>query len=240
MKHQSDNMGSRVLEYSGGQPVRDQAGDHRTDSPEALKDNQEEAIRGLVSVIMPVYNTEKELLTAAIRSVQGQTYEKLELIVVDDGSEKKCAELCDMLADEKTRVYHMENSGVSAARNKGIQESFGEYIAFIDSDDTMVSNAIEAMLAQIEDVDFISCGCKHVRTITNSELAVMQGSEVKDQNDCIEYLCYMNPKYGHIETNAIWGKLYRRCVIGDLRFDTEMIMAEDFKFNFDYCQRRIF
>ena len=83
----------------------------------------------------------------------------------------------------------------------------------------------------------MSCGCKHVHTITNSKPVVLRGSEIKDRNGCIEYLCYMSPKYRNIETNAILGKLYRKCVIGDLRFDTDMIMAEDFMFNFDYVMK---
>ena len=132
-----------------------------------------------MSVIMPVYNTKNDLLRASIRSIQGQTYELIELIVVDDGSEKRCAELCDMIADEKTKVYHIENAGASAARNKGINESSGEYIAFIDSDDMMAPNAIEVMVAQIEGVNFVSCGCKHVHTITNSKQAVLRESELK-------------------------------------------------------------
>ncbi|WP_049962461.1 glycosyltransferase family 2 protein [Oribacterium sp. FC2011] len=229
--------GFKSLGILGGYRLCDQAGDNRTDSPENFQENQEETVQGLVSVIMPVYNTEEDLLRASIRSIQGQTYEMMELIVVDDGSEKQCAELCDTIADEKTRVYHIENAGASAARNKGINESSGEYIAFIDSDDTVAPNAIEVMVAQIEGVNFVSCGCKHGQTITNSKHAVMRGSEIKDRNDCIEYLCYMSPKFGHIETNAIWGKMYRRCVIGKLRFDTDMIMAEDFKFNFDYIMK---
>jgi len=192
-----------------------------------------------VSVIMPVYNTPSDLLDAAVKSIVSQTYENWELIIIDDASEKICADLCDQFAEEDKRVQvsHIDNVGVSGARNTGINKCSGEYIAFIDSDDTMSPNAIEVMVAQIKGVNFVSCGCKHVHTITNSKPAVLRGSEIKDRNGCIEYLCYMSPKYGHIETNAIWGKLYRRCVIGDLRFDTDMIMAEDFKFNFDYVMK---
>ena len=71
-----------------------------------------------MSVKMSVYNTENDLLRASIRNNQGQTYKMIELIIMDNGSEMKCTELCDMLADERTRVYHIENEGVSATRNK--------------------------------------------------------------------------------------------------------------------------
>ena len=125
---------------------------------------------------MPVYNTENDLLQASIRSIQGQTYEMIELIVVDDGSEKRCAELCYTIADDRTRVFHIENAGASAARNKGNNERSSEYIAFIDSDDTMAANANEVMVAQIEGVNFVSLGCKHIHTITNSKPAILRES----------------------------------------------------------------
>ena len=80
----------------------------------------------LITVIIPAYNVEP-YIEKCILSVVNQSYNRLEIIVVDDGSEKTCAELCDMIADERTKVYHIENSGVSAARNKGIEESSGEY-----------------------------------------------------------------------------------------------------------------
>lgn len=225
------------MEYSGGYSVCDQTGDYRLDSPELVQEDKTKTVRKLVSVIMPVYNTDEELLRAAVQSVQLQTYQNLELIIIDDGSESQCAELCDNIADDRTRVLHIKNSGVSVARNRGIDESRGEFIAFIDSDDTMAENAIAVMVEQIERVDFVTCGCKHVHSINNPFPAVMNGYEILNQSNCIEYLCYMNPKYGHIETNAIWGKLYRRDIIGYLRFDTDIVMAEDFIFNFEYITK---
>jgi len=204
------------------------------DLAENVQKEKVKTVGGLVSVIMPVYNTDEELINVAVQSVQRQTYKNLELIIIDDGSEWQCAKFCDGIVDHRTRVIHINNSGVSVARNKGIDIAKGEYIAFIDSDDKMDENAIEVMVSQMEGVDFVSCGCKHVLNTNESLSAVMQECEVLKQMDCIEYLCYMNPKFKHIEPNAIWGKIYRRDIIGDLRFDTDMVMGEDFKFNFDY------
>lgn len=224
------------MEYSGGYSVCSEAGDNRADSPEAVQENKAKTIRGLVSVIMPVYNTQKELLKAAVSSVLEQSYHELELIIVDDGSEKTCAILCDELAaqDDRANVIHIKNAGASTARNYGIEESRGEYIAFIDSDDTMAVNLLQEFINQIGDVDFVMCGCKHIRTIQCGEYAEINGQRTLKHKECIECLCYMNPPYDHIETNAIWGKLYRRSLMGNIRFDQSMIMAEDFKFNFDY------
>ncbi len=237
MKQQSNINSSGDLERVGKVPLRDQTRDYWIDSTEVVQEDKRKTVRDLVSVIMPVYNTEVKLLEAAIQSVQRQTYQNLELIIIDDGSEWKCARQCDEYADDRTKVLHIQNSGVSIARNKGIDESAGKYIAFIDSDDTMDENAISVMVRHIEGVDFVVCGCRHVQDLDNPLTAVMQESEILNQSGCIEDLCYMNPKYNHIETNAIWGKLYRRDLIGNLRLDVDMILAEDFKFNFDYIMK---
>ena len=90
----------------------------------------------LISVIIPVYNTEK-YLSECVNSVLAQTYNKFELILIDDGSKDNSGDICDWYAaqDNRIRVIHQTNSGVSNARNKGINEANGIYIAFIDSDD---------------------------------------------------------------------------------------------------------
>ncbi len=89
-----------------------------------------------ISVIVPVYNI-KEYLPRCVRSITAQTYQNLELILVDDGSTDGTAALCDELAkeDQRIRVFHKENGGSSSARNLAIQQARGEYLAFVDSDD---------------------------------------------------------------------------------------------------------
>lgn len=187
---------------------------------------------------MPVYNTETSLLWAAAESVLEQSYECIELLIIDDGSNDDCATDCNSIAasDSRVRVKHVMNGGVSIARNTGIDISKGEYIVFIDSDDTMVPNAIEVMVNKIQESDFVVCGCRHTNvTLRNSE--ILQGSKTCNTKESINYLCYMNFPYEHIETNAIWGKLYRKEKIGNLRFESDMVMAEDFKFNFEYIMK---
>ncbi len=193
----------------------------------------------LVSIIMPVYNTPSNLLTAAVKSVMLQTYEKIELIIVDDGSEKSCADVCDRLAaeDNRIRVFHNENSGVSVVRNIGLNKSKGEYIAFLDSDDTMMLNTLQVMVEHIKGVDFVTCGCNHVKQTVMGGKANLYNMVTIRSEKCIDYLCYMYSPYSHIETNAIWGKLYRKKLLKDLRYDESMVMGEDFKFNFDYITK---
>lgn len=102
----------------------------------------------LISVIVPVYNT-KEYLPRCVTSILNQTYQNLELLLVDDGSTDGTGALCDALAqtDERIRVFHKENGGSSSARNLGIAKANGVYLGFIDSDDYIDSDMYERLLA---------------------------------------------------------------------------------------------
>ena len=95
----------------------------------------------LISIIIPVYNAEK-YLTACIDSVLAQTYSNIEVILVNDGSKDSSGKICDTYKyqDTRTKVIHLENGGVSRARNIGINACNGDYLCFIDADDTVVSD----------------------------------------------------------------------------------------------------
>lgn len=96
----------------------------------------ENALAPLISVVVPIYNVEPYLMRC-VKSVQGQTYQNLEIILVDDGSPDRCGEICDELAkaDERIIVIHKQNGGLSDARNAGAQAATGKWITFVDSDD---------------------------------------------------------------------------------------------------------
>lgn len=91
-----------------------------------------------ISVIIPIYNSE-EYLDDCIKSVLAQNYTNFELLLINDGSTDSSGKICDeyALTDTRIKVFHQENAGVSATRNLGIQESIGEWLCFIDSDDTV-------------------------------------------------------------------------------------------------------
>ena len=93
-------------------------------------------MRVKVSVVVPIYNVEK-YLRACLDSIMGQTFKNLEIILVDDGSPDDCPRICDEYAkkDSRVHVFHKHNEGVSSARNLGLENSTGEWITFIDSDD---------------------------------------------------------------------------------------------------------
>lgn len=115
-----------------------------------------------VSVIVPVYKTEK-FLAKCVESILNQTYGDLELLLVDDGSPDRCPQICDEFAtrDPRIRVIHKENGGVSSARNAGLDAAKGEYIAFVDSDDHIEPDMYEQMMmkAAEHNCDVVMCDC---------------------------------------------------------------------------------
>ena len=118
-------------------------GSTRADVTGSLKNEKtKEDIK--VSVIVPVYNTEK-YLDECINSIRNQTLKEIEIICIDDGSPDKCGEMLDDYAKEdlRIRVIHQKNAGASTARNKGIETATGEYLKFVDSDDTLEREACE-------------------------------------------------------------------------------------------------
>lgn len=122
----------------------------------------------LITVIVPVYKTEK-YLKRCVDSILAQTYTNIEIILVDDGSPDKSPILCDKLANkyEQISVVHQKNGGLSAARNTGIECAHGEYISFVDSDDYIDSGMLQRLYYMIK---------KH-----NAEVAMLQYLEVNDK-----------------------------------------------------------
>ncbi len=117
----------------------------------------------LVSVIVPVYNVEK-YLEECVNSLTSQTYSNLEILLIDDGSTDGSGNICDSLAkeDARIRVFHLQNGGVSNARNFGIENAKGEYLSFVDSDDWVDLDMYEKMVQKIqlkscEEVDAVFC-----------------------------------------------------------------------------------
>ncbi|MBR5112832.1 MAG: glycosyltransferase family 2 protein [Clostridia bacterium] len=116
-----------------------------------------------ISVIVPIYNVEQYIIEC-LDSIVNQSYKKLEIILVDDGSPDNCGKICDEYAkkDSRIKVIHQENGGLSAARNAGLDVATGEYIGFVDSDDYIEMNFFEELLKSIEEyhASLAVCGVK--------------------------------------------------------------------------------
>lgn len=181
-----------------------------------------------ISVIIPVYNTEK-YLRRCIDSVLAQTYQDFELLLIDDGSKDSSGAICDEYAekDSRVRVFHKENGRVSSARNVGLDNARGEWVTFVDSDDWISKDYLEEMMTHSDSdlviADFTVEGEKQ----WNEGLPVGK-SQGKDLNRIIE------GSIGIARITAPWCKLLRRALVGQIRFYTELTTQEDTLFMFRY------
>lgn len=184
-----------------------------------------------MSIIVPAYNAEKTVC-AAVDSLLKQTYKNIEIIVVNDGSSDRTAEVLEPYG-ERIRVIHKENGGVSSARNRGIQEATGEYLMFADADDLcredMVDSVVKKM--QLEQVDFVIAGFTKVRRAKNLEC--LFGSRVYRSKD--EICRDLETILGN-GLNCPYSKLYIKRLIQEhhLKFDESLPLGEDMNFNLEY------
>lgn len=147
---------------------------------------------GLVSVVVPIYKTEK-YLDRCLTSIVNQTYRNLEILLIDDGSPDNCPRMCDDWArkDPRIRVIHKQNQGLGMARNTGIEHATGSYICFFDSDDYIAPDTIEKAqrLSASENADIVVYGMCNVsrsgevlrHNIPTSQTHVYRGSAVQDR-----------------------------------------------------------
>lgn len=177
----------------------------------------------LVSVIVPVYNVEK-YLEKCVNSIINQTYKNLELILVDDGSKDNSSKICDELAkkDKRIIVIHQENQGVSSARNTGLDICKGSFVTFIDSDDYIEKEYLSIMIEKLykNNADLVICGYNQIMSLNIEKHTVGFDTEIS-QKDFTKGLLTQKG-YG---MNAC--KLYKREIIGNIRFDKELTVGED-------------
>lgn len=186
-------------------------------------------INSLISVIVPVYNVDK-YLKECIESIINQTYTNLEIILVDDGSIDDSGSICDEYEkkDNRVKVIHKKNEGVSVARNIGLEIATGEWIGFIDSDDWIEVDYFTKMIkiALEKNVEIVVCGYNR---IVNKRKESINNSSKTTIIDSREYLIKtLNPQTGY---GFCHSKLYKRESIGDVVFDSNLVVGEDALFN---------
>ncbi len=167
----------------------------------------------LISVVVPVYNV-SEYLCACIDSILCQTYQNLEIILVDDGSVDNCPQLCDeyALKDRRVKAIHQKNGGLSAARNKGYEVSSGRYIAFVDADDMVDSKYIEKLYRLLIKSNAQIAACAYTRTLKEM---VPEANAKKYILTSKKMLQNWHGKLKAIETVS-WNKLYDRQIFRKL------------------------
>lgn len=192
----------------------------------------------MISVIIPVYNTET-YIRHCLDSVAGQTYRDLEILLIDDGSTDGCPAICDEYAenDSRFKVWHCQNSGVSHARNIGLEYASGEWVCFVDSDDWIASNMFESMIevAGRTKVKTVCCGA-----FEGDENGVVERNIWRrfDGNEHIyegvEVLAAIIEQSATLWNKLLWGDCARK-----LRFDEDIRFAEDALFLTKYLEDEI-
>lgn len=201
-----------------------------------------------ISVIVPIYKIAEEYLHECMESLLEQTYKNLEFILIDDGSPDNCGEICDSYAgkDERIKVIHQENQGLSNVRNNGIQAASGYWIAFVDPDDWIEKDAFEkaVQIADREQVDMMVWntylnppGREIIRKNYGKDLIVKDPVLLEEIN--LNFLRTISVKKGEIRIQTLESTtchLYRRDIIIDnhLLFDNTLKQGEDKLFNYSY------
>lgn len=183
--------------------------------------------KSLVSIIIPVYNV-APYLNECLKSVLGQTYRDIEVIVVDDGSTDESLSICETFKkkDSRIKLIHQKNAGVSEARNTGMKVMAGKYVLFIDSDDKIENNMVECLVKEMDRDDKISavfCGYKEFDDETNTLIKVVSPNKhrIVDRDEGVEEI------FG-VYSTMLWNKLFRVSLIDEKNlFDVSLKIGED-------------
>lgn len=189
----------------------------------------------MISIVVPIYNSKKNILQL-ISSIQKQTYEDWELILIDDGSIDNSLTICKQIAvkDVRIKVIHQENQGPSVARNVGIRAAKGEWITFVDADDGLLDCFLESMINVVKnskDIDVVFAGYLIVESRNINVFTY----------DTVIYNGVKEIRKAITETNLLhrccpWGKMFRRSVMVDnlIVFDEQLSHSEDRLFFYDF------
>lgn len=186
----------------------------------------------LISVIVPVYKVEK-YINKCIKSIVEQTYKNIEIILVDDGSPDECPNICDSwaLKDNRIKVIHKENGGLSDARNVGLLKATGQFISFVDSDDWIDMHFLEILYSTMIKTgsDIVECGVSKIWSSKEfnekkSNIDYMNFSKIiKNRNDAVYELITDGLFHQHV-----WNKLYKIKIIDNFLFKKDKYNEDEF------------
>lgn len=180
----------------------------------------------IISIIIPVYNVEK-YLCKCIDSILGQTYKELEIILVDDGSTDNSGVICDKYEkkDNRIKVIHKKNGGLSDARNCGLDNAIGEYIAFLDSDDWVDFKYIEILYENLRDYNADISICNFRRVHDEKELLNNHNNIILYNNIEALQQIYTNKS---VQAIVAWNKLYKKSIFKKNRFPKGKIHEDEY------------
>ena len=192
---------------------------------------------GKVSIIVPAYNAEKTI-GRCVESVLDQTYRDFELIALDDGSEDATGAILDEYAakDERIRVVHKANSGVSDTRNRGLELAEGDYVQFLDADDWAAPDATRLFVRAMEDNPTCDMVIADFFRVIDDKMDHKGNIEEERLYTREEYADLMMKAPADFYYGVLWNKFYRRSIIGEfeMRMDVRISWSEDFIFNMEY------
>lgn len=188
----------------------------------------------LISIIIPIYNTQEAKLRKCLDSILCQDYYNYECLMVDDGSEASTASIIDeyVIRDDCFVAIHKENGGVSSARNKGLELAKGEWICFIDSDDWIKPNHLSSLVNAISDnIDIVLCGFEDVYKAETKIHSYKKNTYI-GKSGCRQFLSETDVLWFMIP----WDRIFRSSIIREhnIRFNTSLPISEDRLFCYDY------
>lgn len=188
-----------------------------------------------VSIILPTYNSDS-VLKNAIESVKYQTYENWELLIIENGKKGQAEEIVKEFADDRIKYIYQEIANVSEARNTGIDNAVGKYIAFIDSDDRYEKDFLQRMIKEIsaKQTQIVTCGYR--RVYDKKQMLIQDCKNIENTTNIKEYLEILKESYLF---NELWNKVYISEIINknNIRFNKKYELGEDFLFNLDYIKK---
>ena len=191
----------------------------------------------LVSIIVPVYNGEK-VIERCVRSLIGQTYEHIEIIILNDGSKDHTMQILNKYAklDSRIHVVDKPNSGVSDTRNQGLKLAQGELVQFVDSDDWLPSDATEQLVQGMRgDCEMVICDYNRV---VDNNIIVKGHIPQEGAINRTEFALYMMKAPANYYYGVLWNKMFRMDIIRKYErdFPKEIDWCEDLRFNLEYLQ----
>ena len=177
----------------------------------------------MISIIVPVYNTEK-YLPRCIDSILAQSFTDFEVLLVDDGSPDGSGEICDnyIAKDSRIRVFHKQNEGVSSARNMGLDNAIGEWVTFVDADDWIEKDTLEQCIENSKDVEFVRFGMKSVY----GENLYIEDTRLENS---WTYKIYCANVFSRQTALGVCGGLYLRSIFtnNNIKFNPQYRLGED-------------
>lgn len=186
----------------------------------------------ILSFILPIYNTPEKLLKNSIECLIKLNVENIEILLIDDGSKSEIADICDYYdgLDSRVKTYHQKNQGVSVARNKGILESTGKYIFFIDPDDYILDEVIDVEIFNQNTCDIILYN--YIRKTKDGKETIIKlkkNGSIVDRLELIKNTLFCINQYDDYYAGAIWAKAFRRdfLVQNNIWFDEKLRKSQD-------------